>query len=217
MPRWPRIPSSAFIAAIQAGYGSILNTLILAAGTAVKGKIGYRALCDGINFDVGLEYINILLKAGADPNYSILSNRDSGPFGSPLAPIQIAASVKNLPALSLLIKYGADINAFNLHFPVGVSNATALQFAALHRNLQMADLLLENGADINAPPADRNGRTTLEGAAEHGRLEIVRFLLTREPKLKISGPYRIHFLRAVKIANERGHREVAEFLKLHGG
>ncbi|KAK3983851.1 hypothetical protein QBC44DRAFT_337988 [Cladorrhinum sp. PSN332] len=57
----------------------------------------------------------------------------------------------------------------------------------------------------------------LEGAAEHGRLEMVHFLLTSEAKLKIFGPYRIYFLRAVKLANDKGYKEVAEFLELYGG
>lgn len=205
--------SSPIEAAMKAENVSTFKALIYAAGTAIKGRIGYYVLCEGIESYVGSEYIDILLKAGADPNYGHSPGRDLN-YGFTEAPIQIAARAGSLAILSLLIENGADVNVSG---PYRSGDATALQFAAINGHLQMAELLLQNGADINAPAANYNGRTTLEGGAEHGRLEMVRFLLTREPKLKISGPYRIHFLRAVKLANKRGHKEVAEFLKLHGG
>ncbi|KAK3984771.1 ankyrin repeat-containing domain protein, partial [Cladorrhinum sp. PSN332] len=197
---------------LNAGASLEENTLVRYKDIHRPVRIGYEALRDGSLRNVDPEYIDILLKAGANPNYGHSPSRDLD-CSDGLTPIQSAASWGNLPVLSLLIENGADVNVFAPRPLVGGSDATALQFAAIYGHLQMAELLLQNGADINAPAANYCGRTTLEGAAENGRLEMVRFLLISEAKLKISGPYRIHFLRAVKLANDNGHKEVAEFLK----
>ncbi|THC88422.1 hypothetical protein EYZ11_012132 [Aspergillus tanneri] len=55
--------------------------------------------------------------------------------------------------------------------------ATELLLAAIKGYLPIAKQLLELGAEIDAPRADTPGRTALEGAAEHGGLGMVQFLL----------------------------------------
>lgn len=48
--------------------------------------------------------------------------------------------------------------------------------AVSHGNIEMVQLLLANGADINIQ--DEDGSTALMCAAEHGRSDIVKHLLT---------------------------------------
>lgn len=49
--------------------------------------------------------------------------------------------------------------------------------AVSHGNLDMVDMLLEAGADINIQ--DEDGSTALMCAAEHGRIDIVKHLLSQ--------------------------------------
>lgn len=53
---------------------------------------------------------------------------------------------------------------------------TALQLAAIGGYVGIALLLLEKGADVNAPAAKFHGRTALEGAVEHGRIDMLKLL-----------------------------------------
>ncbi|KAK4169786.1 hypothetical protein QBC43DRAFT_351939 [Cladorrhinum sp. PSN259] len=205
--------------ALQAAVGKRNSNMVralLSAGRAINARIGYEALCRGIQWEGDLKIIRILLEAGTDPNYRRTCSQMRNDIDGPTV-LQVAAYWESFPVISLLIEHGADVNAPPSNDADETGAATALQYAAINGHLQMAELLLKHGADVNAPAANYNGRTALEGAAENGRLEMVRFLFTIEPKLEFRGVYRINFLRAVKLASDKGHKEVAEFLKLHGG
>jgi ankyrin repeat protein len=69
-------------------------------------------------------------------------------------------------------------------------------------------------ADINAPGAQRHGRTALEGAAEHGRIDMVQFLLSSGAET--SGEGTKQYLRAIRLAKTKGHVEVVTILGAHG-
>lgn len=49
--------------------------------------------------------------------------------------------------------------------------------AVSHGNLDMVDLLMDAGAEINIQ--DEDGSTALMCAAEHGRIDIVKHLLSQ--------------------------------------
>jgi ankyrin repeat protein len=70
--------------------------------------------------------------------------------------------------------------------------------------------LLRNGADPDAAPARSEGRTALEGAAEHGRLDTVAILLNAG--VKVDDDHRPQFERAIKRAQEAGHFAVVDLL-----
>ncbi|KAF4440928.1 ankyrin repeat-containing protein, partial [Fusarium austroafricanum] len=93
--------------------------------------------------------VELLPKHDADP--------DAVTQSSPHTALQIAAREDNKDVVEMLLHYGAD-------------------FAVMGGYLDIAHLLLENGADTNAAPANIKGRTALEGAAEHGRIDIVQLL-----------------------------------------
>ena len=78
--------------------------------------------------------VEILLKAGADPNRKLLNG---------FAPLHYAASEGNYPIAKALLAGGADSNVRNL------DGETPLIFAAREGENDMTALLIENGADVN--------------------------------------------------------------------
>jgi len=71
---------------------------------------------------------------------------------------------------------------------------------------KLFQLLIDNGADVNSVPAVKEGRTAIEGSAELGRLDMVRFLLHHGAK---------GVNTAIKLADEHNHLEVARLLRHH--
>jgi ankyrin repeat protein len=59
---------------------------------------------------------------------------------------------------------------------------------------------LEKGAEVNAEPAGFNGRTAFEGATEHGRIEMMVFLVENGADLLSND--RRHYRRAIQFAEE---------------
>lgn len=71
-------------------------------------------------------------------------------------------------------------------------------------------MLLEHNADVNAPAAAFGGRTALEGAAEHGSLDIVQLLLNASAERNVHGDDQ--YQSAVELASYNGHHVVVRFL-----
>jgi len=105
-----------------------------------------------------------------------------------------------------LLDAGADINA-----PAGPSRGiTTLQGAAARGHFGLVLMLLKVEADFNAAPARFECRSALEAAVEHGRLDIVQFLLNASVDSEyING---MRFLRAVALVEE-GHYAVSKLLR----
>ena len=74
--------------------------------------------------------------------------------------------------VELLIERGAGVN----EEPVFNEGGTSLQLSAMGGYTGIANRLLQEGADVHASLSETNGRTALEGAAKHGRLDVVRFI-----------------------------------------
>ncbi|KLU89688.1 hypothetical protein MAPG_08658 [Magnaporthiopsis poae ATCC 64411] len=97
---------------------------------------------------------------------------------------------------------------------------TAIQGAAISGCIPVAEYLLRKGADVNSAPALGDGRTAIEGAAEHGRLDMVQFLLNcgaEGDDDALSGTAGGPFRSAIALAEENGHFEVANLLRLREG
>ncbi|XP_065370103.1 KN motif and ankyrin repeat domain-containing protein 1 isoform X2 [Calliphora vicina] len=88
---------------------------------------------------------------------------------------------------------------------------TALMLAVSHGNLEMVQLLLAAGADINIQ--DEDGSTALMCAAEHGRSDIVKHLLTHTDCDSLIQD--VDGSTAFKIAWQAGHRDIGIFLYVH--
>jgi len=66
-------------------------------------------------------------------------------------------------------------------------------------------------ADVNAPRASKQGRTALEGASEHGRIDMIELLLHHGAKT--TGTGRRQFVRSIKFAEREGHFVAAGLLR----
>ncbi|KAI1123984.1 hypothetical protein F5Y10DRAFT_285544 [Nemania abortiva] len=127
-------------------------------------------------------------------------------YGIKCTPLQKAAELNNLEIVSLLLDNGADTNAP----PSIFMGATALQFAAINGNCEMAMLLIERGARLDgAPSRGPLGRWPLEGAAEHGRIDMIQLLWDIN-----NGPFdNKQCRRAMWLAERRGHFGCSDLIK----
>lgn len=119
-----------------AWYGhSDLLSLLLARGANVYARNAATAtpLCHAAERGHA-DAVRLLLQAGADPNER---------YGNENTPIIVA--VRHVPALALLVKAGADVNAAN------IVNATALLYAAMDYYLPAINFLVEHGATVYMP------------------------------------------------------------------
>jgi ankyrin repeat protein len=90
-----------------------------------------------------------------------------------LTPLQFAADLGVEDIVQCLLKH---VGPNEPHVMFGC--ATALQLAAIKGHYRIAVLLLRSGANVNADRPDFWGRTAFEGAAEHGRIDMM-FLLAQ--------------------------------------
>ncbi|KAI1284287.1 ankyrin repeat-containing domain protein [Xylaria sp. FL0933] len=149
-----------------------------------------------------LDLVQMLLEHSADPN-------SAAAYSYGRTPLQAAASseLPNEEIVQLLITKGAEVNAP----PAFIGGITALQGAAICGHINIALLLIENGADVNASPAPKRGRTAVEGAAENGRLDMVKMLLNAGATGDVVDGK--GFEKAIKLAKENDHLEVARLLE----
>jgi len=75
-------------------------------------------------------------------------------------------------AVLLLIDYGANVDNPPSPYKVG----TPLLYVAMHGLLGLAELLIRRRTNVNAPAARYGGRTALDGAGEHGRVDMTQLL-----------------------------------------
>ncbi|KAI0535182.1 ankyrin repeat-containing domain protein [Xylaria digitata] len=137
------------------------------------------------------EVVQLLIEKGAEVN------KPAGQ-GIRRTPLQQAAEENNVEIVKLLLENNADVNAP----PPKLEGATALQFAAIHGNCHMAMMLMDHGARLDVPPPIWPcGRWPLEGAAEHGRIDMIRLLWDLN-----NGPFDDQQCqRAIRLAEINGH------------
>lgn len=92
------------------------------------------------------------------------------------------------------------------------AGGTALQLAAIGGYIGIFELLLEHQADITAQPAIVDRRTPLEGAAEHGRLDMTSYLLRLFDQRGLLYHMYSELSRAKEFAAKNGHHVVADLL-----
>ena len=106
------------------------------------------------------DLLRMLLELKANPNIGDVDG---------LTPLHEAAALNQVWISSLLIHFGANVNA-----PAGPSvyNETALHCAAGKRGRHVAPLLIEAGASVDA--ADSNGQTPLHYAVRKANEDMIR-------------------------------------------
>ncbi|RWA08384.1 hypothetical protein EKO27_g6725 [Xylaria grammica] len=148
------------------------------------------ALLEAIETE-NVEIIQLLIQNGAEVNKPVGQ-------GIRWTPLQKAAELNNVEIVRLLLENDADTNAP----PPKLAGATALQFAAIHGNCHMAMMLIQHGARLDVPPpVGPYGRWPLEGAAENGRIDMIKLLWDIN-----NGPFHeAQCKRAIRLAERKGH------------
>jgi len=153
------------------------------------------------NEHTALDVMRSALEKGADPNARLarqapyrakLDRGNDTVLGSGTTALVRAAKSADLPAIELLLEYGADaglttdggVNA--LMIAAGLGNAeqdTTGRFKRESDIIETIDIMIEQGLDVNA--TDGRGRTALHGAALHGFDDVVLALVERGANLRI--------------------------------
>ena len=192
--------------------------------------LGYAALYNCV------ELVEILLDAGADPNWRVSSERATALalaahscdeifylLLNAGADVNAAGSLNygtvleetvgsgNLRRVQDLLNRGADVNVAPSEF----GHKTPLQWALYYGHEKILTLLIEAGADINAPVSPYSGRTALQEASARGNLDHVRMLLQKGADVN-APPSEQYGFTALQGASIRGHFAVAVLL-LHAG
>ncbi|KRT80502.1 Ankyrin repeat-containing protein, partial [Oryctes borbonicus] len=131
-----------------------------------------------INLVTDLEYLELLLTFGANPD-----SRDR----SGLTPLMKAARQPHgMPAVLLLIKYGADVNAMA---DARHDYRTVLHYAVLSGNLDIVNLLIKQGAKLNYDDAYDLGKPSpLDLAILKGDPILVSLLIKAGANVNCSSP-----------------------------
>jgi hypothetical protein len=86
--------------------------------------------------------------------------------------------------------------------PAYYGGGTALQLASIKGHCRIAVLLLGRGANINAAPARIEGRMAFDGAAEHGRIDMMFLLVQHGVDLLANNE--AQYKRAIKYSKANG-------------
>jgi ankyrin repeat protein len=147
------------------------------------------------NTHSALDVMRRALELGADPNVQLVRQ---APYRSKIdrgndtvlttgtTPLLRAAKSADLPAIDLLLEFGADptlttsgeVNALMLAAGVGTAEQdTTGRFKTQADIIATIELMLAQGLDINA--TDNRGRTALHGAALQGYDDVVGMLVAK--------------------------------------
>ena len=151
------------------------------------------------------KHVELLIHADSDVNADPLLYLDHAFRSEARTALQAAAQEGHLEVVRLLLEEGAEVERSSISVD---EEGTALQFAAISGSIAIAHELIDRGANVNAAPVGWDGRTALEGAAEHGRLDMVQLLLNLEAEVRGS--------RALQFARKEGHNGVAMLLLQNG-
>ena len=135
-----------------------------------------------------LQYIELLLEHGADPNARMKSSTETRTIFTHqwlredgATPFLRAAQSSDTSLMQLLIQSGADplVATANGTTPLMVASGIGWVEGVTYewseeQNIDTINWLLELGTDVNA--VDRDGRSALHGAAHKGRNEVVQIL-----------------------------------------
>ncbi|KAI0965311.1 ankyrin repeat-containing domain protein [Xylaria arbuscula] len=154
-----------------------------------------------------IEIVKLLLHRGASVN-------DELPYYVTRTPLQKAAEMGNLEIVRLLIiEHKAIVNAE----PSVSRGGTALQLAAISGDCIVAAELLEHGALLHQPPSKIAGRWPIEGAAEHGRFDMIQYLWTAHQNTfcmaeGANGFQDKNIRKAMRLAGTNGHFGCRDFI-----
>ncbi|KAA8907990.1 ankyrin repeat-containing domain protein [Sphaerosporella brunnea] len=172
---------------------------------------GCSPLVLAVNQKHYMQLLPILLNAGADVNaeHKIFSDEDFSFTGVRTYPLIEATMCGRVPALELLLAWGADINAKYTH--------TALEIAISDGNKEAIAVLLNGGADPNISSDYTCMGTALSAAVGRNDLPLVENLLSRGVKVNQvfpndTQPETPWVSNALPLAVQNGNTEMVELL-----
>jgi ankyrin repeat protein len=124
-------------------------------------------------------------------------------------PLGLAAFLGHTNVVEFLLREGADVNAVGKN----ENGFTALTGAVAGGHADVVELLVDRGADVNQRYEGGTFSPLLAAAAE-GDPRIVRLLLDHGAN---ANTRTADGKTALALALEKGHREVADVLRCHGG
>jgi ankyrin repeat protein len=195
---------SALQCAAKSGRNDIIHLLVL-AGAMVNGPPADRGGLFAIQAAARHGHtstVKFLLKLGAD------INAPACPYGVGYTALQAAISNNHLEIVELLLDCGADVNSPSNKYQCG-RGGTALTIAASNGYIRTAKNLLSRGANL----IEQGAMPALHGAAEYGRVDMIKLLVTEA--LKRSEFNRDHLKEAFEVASRAGHTAAAKFLECH--
>lgn len=144
-----------------------------------------------------LEYIKLLLDAGAKVDHRVSTNTETRTiftnhwfFEAGTTPFVRAAQSGDLALMKLLLSYGADPKAKNDYGDTALSAVAGIGWVegvtyehSPQESFEVAKMLLDLGLDPNS--TNRDLRTPLMGAAHKGRNEVIQLLVDRGAKLDL--------------------------------
>ncbi|KAI1249295.1 hypothetical protein MGN70_008907 [Eutypa lata] len=148
------------------------------------------------------ELVKFLIENGANHDTAAIN-------GYKRTPLQKAAEAPSLAIVQLLLEKRADVN----EAPARRSGGTAIQMAAISGDVSVACELLCHGAKLDSPPPSTvHGRWPLEGAAEHGHGEMIKFLwdAAKEQRVVLD---QAMCSRAIELARGNGHPGCVELIR----
>ncbi|XP_045150135.1 ankyrin repeat and SOCS box protein 3 isoform X1 [Echinops telfairi] len=141
--------------------------------------------------------IQILLKAGADPNASTLEET---------TPLFLAAENGQIDVLKVLLRHGANVNG-----PHSMCGWNTLHQASFQENAEIIKLLLQKGA--NKECQDDFGITPLFVAAQYGKLASLATLISSGANVNCQA---LDKATPLFIASQEGHTQCVELLLSSG-
>jgi ankyrin repeat protein len=147
----------------------------------------------------GLQGVERLLQAGADPNYVMSSDE---------TPLWIAAGGNNPELLKLLLRYKGDPGFW------GRGGRNALMNAVIQDRHENLRILLDHGADVNNH--DHVGQTAATLAAALASWDVVMLLLERGYSYDLEDLARGVQNRVVSPKGEEGKQQALKMLESRG-
>lgn len=193
--------SPLMVACAREGTDEIIRFLLESgAKVRVKDRKGYTPLIWAS--ENSLEAVNMLLARGADA--SAAAEDGMTPFIRSIFGI-ITGDVTT-EVCDTLLAHGAEINSSLTGGNTG--GMTALLFAANKEMPGLVAYLISKGAEVNH--RDDRGETALMRASMEGDLKTVKILLEAGADRSLESK---EGMTALSIAEEKGEKEVAEYLK----